>query len=115
MIVPTRTRLMITAAAVMTLSMPAAAQEAVSDQANEVAEQAEVLAQETNDLTNTVVEQSIQEDTSQVRDDDRRGESDDDDFPWGLLGLLGLAGLLGLKRKDRDHDRHTTGSTGNRM
>ncbi len=27
-------------------------------------------------------------------------ETDDPDFPWGLLGLLGLGGLAGLRRHD---------------
>jgi MYXO-CTERM domain-containing protein len=34
-------------------------------------------------------------------------QSQDDGFPWDLLGLLGLAGLLGLRRRD-DDTRHTT-------
>jgi len=27
-------------------------------------------------------------------------QTQEDDFPWGLLGLLGLAGLAGLKRRE---------------
>jgi MYXO-CTERM domain-containing protein len=38
-------------------------------------------------------------------------QSDDDGFPWGLLGLLGLAGLLGRKRNDDvRNDRTGNGS-----
>ena len=29
-------------------------------------------------------------------------DDDGNDFPWGLLGLLGLAGLLGARRRDDD-------------
>lgn len=107
--VPTSTHLMIVAAALAAPIMPAAAQEAVTDQANRVAEQAEVLAQETNQLTNTMAEQARQEgDAVQVRGDDRveRTDDDDDSGNWGLLGLLGLAGLLGLRRRKDHHDRH---------
>jgi len=31
--------------------------------------------------------------------DTRAADTQDEDFPWGLLGLLGLIGLAGLKRR----------------
>jgi MYXO-CTERM domain-containing protein len=32
------------------------------------------------------------------RPETRAVDTDDNDFPWGLLGLLGLLGLAGLRR-----------------
>jgi len=83
---------------------------------NEVAEQADQLADEANQLTTTVAD-----DAQAARDDAARdtgtGADDDDDGDegkWGLLGLIGLAGLLGLKRRDRDHDEYRGSATTNR-
>ena len=35
--------------------------------------------------------------------DTRAADTQDEDFPWGLLGLLGLIGLAGLKRRPVEH------------
>ena len=53
---------------------------------------AAALAQETGDESGTATETQ-----------ERRSENDG--FPWDLLGLLGLAGLLGLRQRGTDH-RH---------
>ena len=93
------------AAAALATPAPSVAQD-VADQANAVAETAQELQQEANTLAN-VTEDAVLDDRDVRGDDGRADDRDDDDgFPWGLLGLLGLAGLLGLKRNDRDRDRY---------
>ncbi len=96
------------AAAVVCMPSAGFAQNAVTDQANRVAEQAQELQQETDQLTNAVAEEQARNATSAntQREQDRDDEDDDDSGKWGLLGLLGLAGLLGLKRRDHSHDGH---------
>lgn len=38
----------------------------------------------------------------------RHVDTDDTDFPWGLLGLLGLIGLAGLKKRPAVVERRDT-------
>ena len=107
---------LLAAAALVALPGAALAQNDVEAQANQVAAEAQDLAQASNELANTVDTQQAADEGAAAGEgregegdrEDRR-DRDDKDFPWGLLGLLGLAGLLGLKRRDDHHhhvDRH---------
>ena len=99
------------ATALVAAPAAALAQNAVSDQAEEVAAKAEDLQAATNTLNNEVgEEQRVAAEANAdgaVRDadGDRDRDDDDDGGEWGWLGLLGLAGLLGLRRRD-DHLHH---------
>ncbi|MDB5696319.1 MAG: hypothetical protein JWN21_1862 [Sphingomonas bacterium] len=42
-----------------------------------------------------------QESNTQVMPETQTRQTDDNGFPWDLLGLLGLAGLLGLRRQEK--------------
>ena len=103
-----KTRQALLAAALLVTPAAALAQNDVTAQANQVAEEAQDLQQASNALATTVAQEQETADRDAARDDgrDRHDRDEDDGFPWGLLGLLGLAGLLGLKRRDDDHRRH---------
>ena len=60
---------------------------------------APAVAQTTSDGTG-VSSQAANNDN--VETTTRTVRTEDNDFPWGLLGLLGLAGLIPRKRKEAD-------------
>lgn len=121
--IPRRGFALLAGAALIVTPAAALAQNDVTEQAQEVAEQAEELQAATNTLTQEVADQRAADTAANAGadgDGDRRDRDDDDDSgKWGWLGLLGLAGLLGLRRRDdhvhhdhrRDHDRSTTSGT----
>ena len=104
-----KTKHALLAAALLAAPGVAFADNDVADQANKVTAEAQDLQQASNNLAMTVDQQSAGDNVRAADNDGDRSHSDGDDhdgFPWGLLGLLGVAGLFGLKRREDDHHHH---------